>query len=243
MDTRFRRIRNTVVAAVTLLVFFYAQGAAVFVFRLEGVKSALVRAAIILACAAAAIVFYLIKYRSLRPLGFTAPEKGGAKTALFYIPAICAALVSFAGGLEITETSLLFANLLLTLSIGLAEEIYFRGIICGVWAKENKKAAVLISAALFALCHLLNVMGGVGVFLTALQVVFAFAYGVVFALIFIRCESIIPCVLLHAFHDLCGFITADGEIWVAVTVGAAQFIIIALYGALLWKRILSDGGK
>ena len=42
----------------------------------------------------------------------------------------------------------------------MAEEIFFRGIICGLWLKHDTIKAMIISSVLFGLSHILNIAGG-----------------------------------------------------------------------------------
>ena len=221
-------VRTTIIATVVLLLFFTAQGAAVVMGNLEGLKAIAVQAPIIWGCALAAILFYLIKYRNLKGLGFNRPESGSAKMFLYYIPLIVVALSAFAGGLMLNQKELFIPNLIFTLGIGFAEEVYFRGIICNAW-KEKEKTAIIVSAVLFGLCHILNVMGGAEITATLLQIVFAFVYGIIMAYVILRTKSIWPCILLHAFHDFCGFISNEGDGKLTIIVGAFQFVVLLAY--------------
>ncbi len=153
------------------------------------------------------------------------------------------ALTGFSNGIAADQgTGTILANLFLSLGIGFCEELYFRGILCNLWLEEGERAAVAISAILFAVCHLMNLAGGAGMAETMLQICFAFVYGIVFALIFLVCRSVWPCVLLHAFHDFCSFNSAGDGAWGAVAVGAIQFIVLLCYAlALIRRRRKSTG--
>ena len=221
-------VRNTVLATVTVLLFYFAQGAAVVMGQLEGMKAIATQAAIIWSCALLAIVFFLIKDHSLKGLGFQKPENGMAVRFLYYIPLIIVALAAFAGGIMFDNSELFIPNLIFTLGIGLTEELYFRGIICNMW-KDTETKAIIISSVLFGLSHLLNVMGGAGLAETLLQMAFAFTYGVVMAFVILRTKSIWPCILLHAFHDFCGFITNEGDMKLNIIVGTIQFVVLLAY--------------
>ena len=83
----------------------------------------------------------------------------------------------------------------------------------------------------------MNIAGGVAVLTTTLQICFAVIYGFVFALIFIRSGSLIPCILLHSLHDMCSFISADGSTTMNVILGAAQTVILVMYFIFLMKDI------
>ena len=126
-------------------------------------------------------------------------------------------------------TAFLFANLFLTLGIGMAEEIFFRGIICNLWLKYGVIKAMLLSSVLFGMSHILNVAGGADLLATILQVCFAIVYGMVFTVIFIEGNSLIPCVLMHALHDFCSFISAEGSMQSDMILGAVQFVILLAY--------------
>ena len=42
-------------------------------------------------------------------------------------------------------------------------------------------------------------------------------------------DSLIPCVLLHALHDFCSFISAEGSMQSDMLLGAVQFAILLAY--------------
>ena len=239
--TKDRTIIKTVLATLTLLVFFFIQGAVVTVNKIEGAASALIRGGIIGLAAVAAIVFSLIKHKNLTAIGFRRPEPGSAKKLLHYIPLLIIALSALALGIDFEKgAGFLLANLFLALCVGLTEEIYFRGVICNLWLEKGVKKAVLISAVLFGICHLMNVLGGAGLTETILQIFFALAYGVAFALVFIVSKSIRPCILLHAFHDGCSFLSTDGSVRANILIGAFQFIVMIAYIAAVVRRNKTD---
>lgn len=235
--TKDRTIIKTVLATLTLLVFFFLQGAVVAVNGIEGAASALIRGGIIGSAAVAAIVFSLIKHKNLTAIGFRKPEPGASRKLLYYIPLLIIALSALAAGIDSQKgAGFALANLFLALCVGFAEEIYFRGVICSIWLEKGAVKAMVISSILFGLCHLMNVLGGAGLTETILQIFFALAYGVAFALIFIVSGSIWPCILLHAFHDGCSFLSADGSARTNILVGVFQFAVMITYIAAVVKR-------
>ena len=50
-----------------------------------------------------------------------------------------------------------------------------------------------------------------------------------FALLFTVGKSIVPCVLLHALHDFCCYISADASMNFNIILGAVQFVILIAY--------------
>ena len=146
------------------------------------------------------------------------------------------ALSPFAVGINFNGgAALIFANLFLTLGIGMAEEIFFRGIICGLWLEYGMGKAMMISSVLFGFSHLLNIAGGAEVGETVLQICFALVYGMVFALIFAESGSLLPCVLLHALHDFCSFISGEASAQFEIFLGAVQFIVLLVYFLYLFR--------
>lgn len=231
-----KTVFKTVIALLILLVFFFAQGAVVVVNHLEGTVSALIRGSIIWLLVIGTLLYYAVRYKSISVLGFRSSNLGSSKKLLFYIPLLVIAFSHFVAGFAADLSIGLFtANLFLTLSIGMAEEIYFRGIICRIWIDKSKAKAVVISSVLFGICHLMNIAGGAAVLTTTLQICFAVIYGFVFALIFIRAGSLIPCILFHALHDMCSFISAEGSTTMNVILGAAQTLILVMYFIYLVK--------
>jgi hypothetical protein len=71
----------------------------------------------------------------------------------------------------------------------LTEECLFRGLILrGFLLKYTVRKAIVVSALLFALFHVMP-----------WQIPGAFAFGAIFAWVYIRTGSILPCILGHAF--------------------------------------------
>ena len=230
MEMKDRTGLKTIVAFVFLLLFFFVQGAIVVITKMEGVQSAIVRGTVIWSLVVITLVYFIIRYGEISMLGFRKVKKGTAKKVLYYTPLLLIAFLPLAAGVDLEEgAAFLFANLFLTLGIGMAEEIYFRGIICNLWLKQGVVKAMLLSSVLFGMSHILNVAGGADFLATILQICFAFVYGMVFTLIFIEGNSLIPCVLMHALHDFCSFISAEGSMQSDMILGAVQFVILLAY--------------
>lgn len=232
---------KTFFATMVLLIFFFLQGAVVVINKIEGTESAVVRGVIIGLAAIVAIVFSLIKNKNLTSVGFRKPEQGASKKLLYYIPLLVIALSAWGVGIDFEKGSgLILANLFLAINVGFAEEIYFRGIICNMWLEKSVKKAVIVSSILFGICHLMNVLGGASPVETILQICFAFAYGIVFALIFVISKSIWPCILLHAFHDSCSFLSLEGSMQMNILIGTVQFFVMITYIAVILRKRGND---
>lgn len=154
-------------------------------------------------------------YRMKIGLGKTGLVKG----IFWFGLALCIASVfNFVGGYQKPEISfiqalpLLMVFLVFCMSVGLFEEIVFRGLLFGVFKKyfgDSKKgiyASVLLSALMFGCIHLENLLVYPDrVISTIAQVISAFFVGVLFAVIYYRTENLLACIILHGVFDFCGF--------------------------------------
>lgn len=226
----------TFVSTLVLLLFFVIQGAVVVVGNITGTEQIVVQGSIIWIPALIAMYAAWIKDKKLRILGFKKLAKGSAKTVLYYIPFVGVAILPLVAGVDFSNPIGILARLYMTLAIGCAEEIYFRGIIFNTWSKYNIRLAVIVSAALFGLCHILNLMGGAGVVATLLQICFAFVWGMAISFVFYYTRSIYPGIILHMLHDFCSFISKDVSGKMDIVLGAVQFCIMVLAVIYFWTK-------
>ena len=237
-NTKRNLIGKTIVATLILLFFFFIQGATVVIFKIEGTTSVRIRGILLWDLAICTLVFLRINGNTSRDFGFRKPVPGSSQDLLYYLPLLVVAFSHFVCGFrQDIGIDYFAANLFLTLGIGMAEELYFRSIICGMWLTRGKISAVIISSVMFGLCHLLNIARGAGFVSTLLQVCFAFVYGVILAEIFIMARSLIPCILLHAFHDLCVYMSGELSAKANIALGAVQILILIGYSLYLIRRM------
>lgn len=217
-------------AMITVLLFFSMQGTAVFIFRLTGAAAMLIPALILSVLAAAAFVFFRIIKMPLAEVGFRVPEKGALKRLYYLIPLMIIGVSGLIGGIDVSQgISGMIACLIYVLAIAAAEEIYFRGIICNIWKNAGYKKAALISAALFGSCHILQAMADPNLLHTLLAICFAFFYGIAFAQIFLLTKSILPGIIIHAFHDFCSFMGNSVGNDTELILGIFQTAVILLF--------------
>lgn len=96
---------------------------------------------------------------------------------------------------------------LVSISIGIAEELIFRGWLqneimnkCG----DNKKGiliTILVSGLLFGLFHLINVLSGQDLFTSIIQVIQTSAIGILFCSVYYTSRNIWSLIFLHSFYD------------------------------------------
>jgi membrane protease YdiL (CAAX protease family) len=118
----------------------------------------------------------------------------------------------------------------------LAEEFFFRGFLFKVlWERSNVIVATIVTGAAFGLVHK---PGGdwIGV------AVLAF-FGCALCLLFWRTASLLPCIMLHSFHNSISFgFTKELPWWgflLLVTVSVTTTFAIALWATRLGRRVAS----
>lgn len=122
------------------------------------------------------------------------------------------------------------------------EEIVMRGVMLTyLLARFSKRRSVLVSSAVFAGIHMLNLLNpGTNALWVIAQVVWAFALGIMYAEVFIRTRSIYMPVMIHFlvngstsvwFHGL------DGRSDESALYGIPFYGVIPAMLSLLWARL------
>lgn len=230
MKKTVRLVLETIAAFFVIFVFYFVQGAIVVTQGFDGANAKWIQSVFIWASVIVALAFFLIKDKSLKNLGFRKVDGKGFCAVLFCLPVLLVALSGLVYGIELSGNGIVLANLVLTIGIGFSEEIYFRGIILHNWLNNRGKTpAIIISAALFGLTHLMNILGGAGLAVTIMQIFFALFYGIIMAIILIRTNSIWPCIILHFMHDFCSWTGMAGPPKEDTILAAAQTVVLLIY--------------
>lgn len=172
-----------------------------------------------------------------RRVGFRAPSRW-SRLWLGWLPLLYLAFV-FAPGFPPSGLLRTLAIAVLTLAVGLDEEVWTRGLLLESLRNRGTTQAVLLSAAFFGLLHGVNVISGQPASTTAVQVYVAFAFGLGLGALRVRTHSIWPCILVHAGWDF-ALILRTGEIGESSGSSLQQALItmaimtpLALYGLVL----------
>ena len=97
--------------------------------------------------------------------------------------------------------------LFVSLTAGIKEEVVFRGVIISTlmrqWKDRNLfRQAALVSGIVFGLIHAANIFAGADPLQTLFQVIGSVGVGFIFAAVYLRTGSILPCMFYHALHDI-----------------------------------------
>ena len=119
-------------------------------------------------------------------------------------------------------------SLIHSLFVGIMEELIFRSFLCrSIEQQSNEQKAVLVSSMIFGAFHLLNI-GNIPFAFVLLQVLYAFAAGVSFAVVFYKTKSILFCMMVHTLVDFLGSFEVQ-PIWEAEVLGTVVCCACAGY--------------
>ncbi len=129
------------------------------------------------------------------------------------------------------------------LSVGMFEECIFRGIIFAVLANCFSKdrrgflKTYVLSAAVFAAAHLLNLFGGASPVAVLMQVGYTFLTGGLFGFCLIKTKNIFCCAFVHGLYNFCGLLFSEQGLGTPLPLdfgtGMTMIIVSLLVGAFV----------
>lgn len=124
--------------------------------------------------------------------------------------------------------------------IGFSEEVMFRGILLrGAMARLSLGQAMLLSAVLFALLHVLNCIAFPSIWPTVQQTAFAFCVGFFLAPVALKLGNLWPVILWHGIWDM--IIFASQIVNVVHPVALIAIMIQAVMCIWLWADLARKG--
>ena len=235
-ETIWLPVVKSIGSIVLILTFFSFGGAISQINNLDLTATKLTQGIFVWLSVIFILIVQKLTKHSLKDLGFQALTSSGLRSILFGIPCFMVIFASVIPGFELISPSYIIASLFMTIGVGFAEEIYFRGLIFQFWKRLGTPKAILVSSILFGICHCVRALGGESIPAVTLTIIFAFVYGIVFALMFTLSKSLWPCVFLHFLHDFIQYITPDGTPNQFVLVAAIQTILLIVYMIIMFIR-------
>ena len=126
---------------------------------------------------------------------------------------------------------------LVTLLVGISEELMFRGILLHILQNtKGPQMAVIISALLFSLLHSINIMGNHSLTNTLMQMVTTFILGVYAAGVTLKIRNLVPMILFHWLWDFIligtGYLHYSLPGWMMTSI-----LIELILGVLIWVKL------
>ncbi|MGI8415090.1 MAG: CPBP family intramembrane glutamic endopeptidase [Nakamurella sp.] len=188
------------------------------------------RALVVLVVLSALTVAARPCFGSWRDLGVNGP-RAWARPTLLVLPLLLAVSPLGLGIRHVGASTwgVLVVGYLLT---GFTEELLWRGIAQRLLDPLGPARGVLVASALFGCAHLGNVLFRDNVALVAAQAWGAFCFGVGYAALRRRLQTLVPLMVLHMLTDLCAAIAARPAILVLV----AQDTVLLTVGVVMLSR-------
>lgn len=232
--------------AVIVIAFPVSSGVIVVISKSNAVNSRLIQAAFM--CLSIAVPFLYCKFMHIDSEGIMLKgfDKIGVKTCLYYIPLIIVLLPMIITGVNLSDTLYTFAVLLFTLSVGIAEELYFRGIILRLLS-ENFSAlpAVFIATLIFGIGHVSNAFVESSAVMVLLTVINALLFGWLTTEIALITKNIVPLMIFHCLFDFFTYqMLATGNVIIIIyIVRGTLMTIMAVYLLMRLKKQIKEQYK
>src|SRR5664280_2535820 len=224
--TKSRSVVFSVIWAVIVIAFAVASGVIVVVSKADATASRLIQAAFMYASIAIPFVYCKVQKIAPRDILLTGIDREGVKTSLFYLPLVAVLLPMIVNGVDLSDTGYVLATLLFTLGVGIAEELYFRGIILRLLGKSfGPLPVVFISMLIFGAGHASGAFVESSLVMVSLSILNAFLFGWIAAETALITKNIIPLMIFHCLFD---FFTYQ-----MLATGNAIIIIYAVRGTLM----------
>ena len=178
------------------------------------------------------------RYGGFRGIGICRPRRGWLARIWWLAPLAAVEAAAFLAGLDLDGAGVPFVLLAVFCAVvGFHEELYFRGLVAACLRRFGWRAMAYGSAFLFGIGHAAQAASGnESTAYVAVQIGFAFLFGVVALEIFMLTGSLWPVIAWHAVHDVIAQITVNSVTGMAGVACAAQGAILLATAIAWWKR-------
>ena len=236
---KFKAILFSLLWCLIILAFPIASGVIASISKLDKISTIILQGSFILLSLVVPLIFLLTKKWNFKEIGFNKITKEGAKKVLYFLPLLLIFIPCSVQGFHVESIEYFFANLYLYLFVGIAEELYFRGIIPYYLGKAfSTKWIIIISSLIFALGHSVTILSNYDVIMMIFIIINALIFGVMAIEIYMLCKSIIPAMIVHFLFDFeTKFILMNGnDLLIAEIIRGTVMTLIAIYFAIVLFR-------
>ena len=193
---------------------------------------------ITLAVMAAGIVAFVKAYHLEEKYGLV-KWRGKARDYWFFFPMLIIMTGNLWGGFGMDYSGIhqVYAVCSMLL-VGFVEEMLFRGFLFrALLQKDPAPVAISISAITFGIGHIINLFTGQASLDTAIQIVYAVAFGFLVTMVFYKSGSLVVCIILHGMVDVFSkFNNVEGSEMIAYAYIGVTVILSAVYCLSLSRK-------
>lgn len=225
---------------IYILLFPIVSGVLSEILSLETIETLFLQGLFMLASLVVPFTFVLIGKWKWEEIGIDKYDAECSRKVYHFLPLIAIFIPVAIQGFYFKSTIYVFGNLFLYLMVGIAEEVYFRGIIPKYLRKEfSVNEVIFFSAIIFGIGHIATAFtasNGLEVCLTILN---AFLFGWLAMEMETISKNITPIIVLHFFFDFETKIVAmnGGGLLIAECVRGAIVFAAACWLAIVIRKI------
>lgn len=162
------------------------------------------------------IILFIIKNKLSKYYGLTNIKE--PKKFLYFIPLIIIISMNLWTGININNKPIEIIFFILNMIfVGFLEEIIFRGFLFKMMEKDNVNTAILVSSLTFGIGHILNLLNGAELIPTLIQICYSTSIGYLFAIIFYKGKSLLPCIITHSIVNALSIFNIENNITTYIT--------------------------
>ena len=232
---------------VIIIAFPVISGVICTVWKIESPKTYYIQGCAMVLSLIIPCIFLIIKKWKKEDIGFNKFDVLNIKKALYFIPVILIFIPVSIQGFYFNNAEYFFGVLFLYLFVGIAEEIYFRGIIPYYLKKEfDTKWIIIISTIIFGIGHLSTAFtgaDGLEIFLTVLN---AFIFGLMAIEMAVIGKNITPIIIIHFLFDFeTKIINLNGQgLLIAEGIRGTLMALISIWFAIvIYKNKITFNGQ
>lgn len=231
---------RSVLWGICILLFPVFSGVLSALLALKTVETLFVQGIFMLLSLVIPLILVTAKKWRWSEIGFAKFDGNGCRKALYFLPLSAVLIPVAVRGFYAQSAAYVLGNLFLYLSVGIAEEVYFRGIIPKYLNRAfSNKGVIILSAVIFGVGHVASAFtagSGSEVFLTVLN---AFVFGWLAIEMALLCKNITPGILLHFMFDFETKIVvmSGNELLAAECIRGAVMVIAAVWLGIVLAKL------
>ena len=189
---KFFEKHETIFCILLIVIYILVNSYCIQNFGIYDYKSAIINTIFSIS-----LIILLVALKKISYYGLTKVKN--IKKYLYFIPLIFIISINLWNGIHINNSIKEIIFYVITMiNVGFIEEIIFRGFLFKMMAKDNVKSAIIVSSITFGIGHIINLFHGAELISTLMQIVSAISIGYMFAIIFYKSKSLIPCIITHS---------------------------------------------
>lgn len=229
---------------ICILLFPVFSGVLSAILSLETIETLFIQGLSMLSSLVIPLIFVLSGKWRWEEIGFRKYDANCSGKAYHFLPLIAIFIPVTIQGFYFKSTTYVLGNLFLYLTVGIAEEVYFRGIIPKYLRKEfSIKGVILFSAAIFGIGHIATAFTANNGWEVCLTILNAFLFGWLAIEIEFISKSIVPVILVHFFFDFETKIVMMNKatLFFAECVRGVIVFVAAVWLATIIPKVKGDG--